>query len=94
MKKTKITVGVLVTVGVIAIGGYAYFKTITSKTWLRTTALLDKTVQVEAEYNINTKGWNARAYEVRSVTNPDVVCILAVGTDIAGMGVGCFDSPK
>jgi len=83
-----------ITVAALALGGYTYFKVITSTTWLRTTALLDKTVNVEQAYNIKTKGWDARAYEYRSPSNPDKLCVVVFGTDISGVGVGCFDSPK
>lgn len=87
----KLIAASIVTVACLGFGAYIYFNIITSKTWLRTSALLDKTVNVETSYNIATKGWNARGYEVpmQSKGMEDKVCLVVFGTDISGVGVGC-----
>jgi len=64
-----------------------------SITWSQIMSWKNKTIQPDAQYNVETEGYNVRVYEFTPVTDSGSLCIMSFTNE--KMGMFCFKkSPK
>lgn len=62
-------------------------------TWSQVMSWKNKTIDPDAQYNIETEGYNVRVYEFTPLTDPGSLCIMTFTNE--KMGTYCFKkSPK
>jgi len=76
MKKIFLTLVILATVNLYALS------------WSQVKSWGDKTVKADAQYSVETEGYNVRVYEFTPLTDPGSLCIMTFTNE--RMGVYCF----
>ncbi len=61
-------------------------------TWSQIMSWKNKTIKPDAQYNIETEGYNVRIYEFTPVTDPGSICIMSFTNE--KMGMYCFPKSK
>lgn len=59
-----------------------------SITWSQVMSWKDKTINPDAQYSIETEGFNVRVYEFTPLTDPGSLCIMTFTNE--KMGTYCF----
>lgn len=57
-------------------------------TWSQVMSWKNKTIDPDAQYNIETEGYNVRVYEFTPLTDPGSLCIMTFTNE--KMGTYCF----
>jgi len=57
-------------------------------TWSQVMSWKNKTISPDAQYNIETEGYNVRVYEFTPLTDPGSLCIMTFTNE--KMGTYCF----
>ena len=57
-------------------------------TWSQVMSWKNKTVEPDAQYNIETEGYNVRVYEFTPLTDPGMTCVLLFTNE--KMETNCF----
>lgn len=57
-------------------------------TWSQVKSWMNKTVEPDVKYNIETEGYNVRVYEFTPLTDPGATCIMSFTNE--KMGMFCF----
>lgn len=73
---------VLISIMVFSINMYA------GMTWSQVLSWKNKTVKPDAQYNIETEGYNVRVYEFTPLTDPGSTCVMSFTNE--KMGMFCF----
>ena len=76
MKKIFLTLAILATANLYALS------------WSQIKSWGDKTVKPDAQYSVETEGFNVRIYEFTPLTDPGSLCIMSFTNE--RMGVYCF----
>lgn len=58
-------------------------------TWSQVMSWKNKTINPDAQYNIETEGYNVRVYEFTPLTDPGSLCIMTFTNE--KMGTYCFN---
>ena len=61
-------------------------------TWSQLLSWKNKTVKPDAQYSIETEGYNVRVYEFTPLTDPGSTCIMTFTNE--KMGMFCFAKSK
>ena len=61
-------------------------------TWSQIMSWKDKTIKPDAQYNVETEGYNVRIYEFTPMTDPGSTCIMSFTNQ--KMGMFCFAKSK
>jgi len=59
-----------------------------SMSWSQVMSWKNKTIKPDAQYNIETEGYNVRVYEFTPLTDPGSLCIMTFTNE--KMGTYCF----
>lgn len=65
-----------------------FLHTASSMTWSQVMSWKNKTINPDAQYNIETEGYNVRVYEFTPLTDPGSLCIMTFTNE--KMGTYCF----
>jgi len=57
-------------------------------TWSQVMSWKNKTIKPDAQYNVETEGYNVRVYEFTPMTDPGSTCIMSFTNE--KMGMFCF----
>ena len=57
-------------------------------TWSQIMSWKNKTIKPDAQYNVETEGYNVRVYEFTPLTDPGSTCIMTFTNE--KMGMFCF----
>ena len=57
-------------------------------TWSQVMSWKNKTIEPDAQYNVETEGYNVRVYEFTPMTDPGSTCIMSFTNE--KMGMFCF----
>ncbi len=57
-------------------------------TWSQVMSWNNKTIKPDAQYNVETEGYNVRVYEFTPLTDPGSTCIMTFTNE--KMGMFCF----
>lgn len=57
-------------------------------TWSQLKSWMNKTVEPDVKYNLETEGYNVRVYEFTPLSNPGATCIMTFTNE--KMGMYCF----
>lgn len=68
------------------------FSTSSSMTWSQVMSWKNKTIKPDAQYNIETEGYNVRVYEFTPLTDPGSLCIMTFTNE--KMGTYCFQKSE
>lgn len=61
-------------------------------TWSQIMSWKNKTIKPDAQYSVETEGYNVRVYEFTPVTDPGSLCIMSFTNE--KMGMYCFAKSK
>ncbi len=61
-------------------------------TWSQVMSWKNKTIKPEAQYSVETEGYNVRVYEFTPLTDPGSTCIMTFTNE--KMGMFCFAKSK
>ena len=57
-------------------------------TWSQVKSWMNKTVEPDVKYNLETAGYNVRVYEFTPLTDPGATCVMSFTNE--KMGMFCF----
>lgn len=60
--------------------------------WSQLKSWMNKDIEPDVKYNIETEGYNVRVYEFTPVTDPGSTCIMTFTNE--KMGMFCFNKSK
>ena len=60
--------------------------------WSQIMSWKDKTIKPDAQYSVETEGYNVRVYEFTPLTDPGSTCIMSFTNE--KMGMFCFAKSK
>lgn len=60
--------------------------------WSQIMSWKNKTIKPDAQYNIETEGYNVRVYEFTPLTDPGSTCVMSFTNE--KMGMFCFAKSK
>jgi len=72
----------------IAIALLAITTSLNAISWAQVMSWKDKTVKADAQYSLETEGYNVRVYEFTPLTDPGATCIMTFTNE--KMGMYCF----
>jgi len=61
-------------------------------TWSQIVSWKNKTIKPDAQYSVETEGYNVRVYEFTPLTDPGSTCIMSFTNE--KMGMFCFAKSK
>jgi len=61
-------------------------------TWSQVLSWKNKTIKPDAQYSVETEGYNVRVYEFTPLTDPGSTCIMSFTNE--KMGMFCFAKSK
>jgi len=61
-------------------------------TWSQVMSWKNKTIKPDAQYSVETEGYNVRVYEFTPLTDPGSTCIMSFTNE--KMGMFCFAKSK
>ena len=61
-------------------------------TWSQIMSWKNKTIKPDAQYSVETEGYNVRVYEFTPATDPGSLCIMSFTNE--KMGMYCFQKSK
>ena len=61
-------------------------------TWSQIASWKNKTIKPDAQYSVETEGYNVRVYEFTPLTDPGSTCIMTFTNE--KMGMFCFAKSK
>ena len=61
-------------------------------TWSQIMSWKNKTIKPDAQYNVETEGYNVRVYEFTPATDPGSTCVMTFTNE--KMGMFCFAKSK
>ncbi|MEA3497976.1 MAG: hypothetical protein U9R16_02840 [Campylobacterota bacterium] len=61
-------------------------------TWSQVVSWKNKTIKADAQYSVETEGYNVRVYEFTPLTDPGSTCIMTFTNE--KMGMFCFAKSK